>query len=502
MLLICNVLLLFSLSIGLNLYWSVIDNSAAFYLLPMRSWELLAGGLVFFANLKLKTSDRFTKLLHFSGWLLLLISFIVIDSSFSWPSYWAIFPVLGTSLIIFSNQQNSLLTNNILAQWLGTRSYSLYLWHWPFSVFLFIAEINHSWSYVAISLLLCLFFAHLTYLYVETPSRKRLQNLSNLRELVTLSTIFVVFISCLFFIRTIEFRNRLPKSVELSAEAQFDRNPRIKECLGTKDMDKVPYCIYGEDDINALIVGDSHANAVVTGLFQATEASVLQMTLRGCPMILGAKRAPWATIHLSPICKNMTGQLLDTAQEFDLPADIPVLYTTSTSVYLYGKFSQGADINSYKPEIYFGETAVNNPSDPVFQQSFSDAYVDTMCTIRQKYNNFYVTRPIPEIGLDVPRVYSRRLMFSKNNQEIYIPFDQYMARNKLVWDAQDRAAKHCGVKILNPIPYLCDAEKCYGTQNGSILYFDDDHLSETGNKLLIPMFKEIFEPKEYSFLIE
>ena len=500
--LICNVLLLFSFSIGLNLYWSVINSSAAFYLLPMRSWELLAGGLVFFANLKLKTSDRLTKLLHYSGWLLLLISFIVIDNSFSWPSYWAIFPVLGTSLIIFSNQQNSLLTNNVLAQWLGTRSYSLYLWHWPFSVFLFMAEINHSWFYVAISLLLCLYFAHLTYLYVETPSRKRLQNLSNLRELVTLSTIFVVFISCLVFIRTIEFQNRLPKSVELAAEAQFDRNPRIKECLGTKDMDKVPYCIYGEDDINALIVGDSHANAVVTGLFQATEASVLQMTLRGCPMILGAKRAPWASIHLSPICKNMTGQLLDTAQEFDLPADIPVLYTTSTSVYLYGKFSQGADINSYKPEIYFGETVINNPSDPVFQQNFSNAYVDTMCTIRQKYSNFYITRPIPEIGLDVPRIYSRRLIFSKSNQELYIPLDQYMARNKLVWDAQDRAAEHCGVKILNPIPYLCDTEKCYGTKNGSILYFDDDHLSETGNKLLIPMFKEIFEPKEYSIVIE
>ncbi len=491
--LICNVLLLFSLSIGLNFYWSVIDSSAAFYLLPMRSWELLSGGLVFFANLKLKTSERFTQLLHYSGWSLLLISFIVIDSNFPWPSYWAIFPVLGASLIIFSNKQNSLLTNNILAQWLGTRSYSLYLWHWPFSVFLLMAEINHSWFYVTICLLLCLFFAHLTYLYVEIPSRKRLQNLSTLREIATLSAIFAIFVSCTVFIRTVEFQDRLPRSVELAAAGQFDRNPRLDECLGTKDMEKVPYCIYGAGDIKAFIVGDSHANAIVTGLFEAVETSVLQMTLRGCPMILGAKRSPWASIDLSPICKNMTNQLLGAAQKFGLPADIPIIYTTSTSVYLYGKFAQNNNRKSHSPEIYFGETPIKDHKDPVFQSHFSANYVDTLCTIQQKYNNLFVTRPIPEIGLDVPRIYSRKLILSQTKEDIYIPLAEYMNRNKLVWNAQNQAAEKCGVKILNPIKYLCDSEKCYGTKKGRTLYFDDDHLSEVGNKLLIPMFKQIFD---------
>ena len=33
----------------------------------------------------------------------------------------------------------------------------------------------------------------------------------------------------------------------------------------------------------------------------------------------------------------------------------------------------------------------------------------------------------------------------------------------------------------------------YGTKKGRTLYFDDDHLSEVGNKLLIPMFKQIFD---------
>jgi hypothetical protein len=43
------------------------------------------------------------------------------------------------------------------------------------------------------------------------------------------------------------------------------------------------------------------------------------------------------------------------------------------------------------------------------------------------------------------------------------------------------------------LPYLCDDQYCYGSINGHSLYFDDDHLSEYGGKLLIPMFDQIFK---------
>ncbi|HMU67164.1 MAG TPA: SGNH hydrolase domain-containing protein, partial [Cellvibrionaceae bacterium] len=55
------------------------------------------------------------------------------------------------------------------------------------------------------------------------------------------------------------------------------------------------------------------------------------------------------------------------------------------------------------------------------------------------------------------------------------------------------AKNKCGVEILDPLPYLCDEDACYGDKNGWPVYFDDDHLSESGNKLLVPMFRSIFE---------
>ncbi|MNR57325.1 hypothetical protein D3C85_1780750 [compost metagenome] len=42
------------------------------------------------------------------------------------------------------------------------------------------------------------------------------------------------------------------------------------------------------------------------------------------------------------------------------------------------------------------------------------------------------------------------------------------------------------------MPYLCNEQNCYGSRDGWPLYVDDDHLSEFGNRLLIPMFAQVF----------
>jgi len=76
--------------------------------------------------------------------------------------------------------------------------------------------------------------------------------------------------------------------------------------------------------------------------------------------------------------------------------------------------------------------------------------------------------------------------------EVSITRASYQARHALVWAAQDEAAKRCGARILDPLPYLCDNERCYGSRHGRPLYYDDDHLSMTGAALLSPMFAPVF----------
>jgi hypothetical protein len=77
--------------------------------------------------------------------------------------------------------------------------------------------------------------------------------------------------------------------------------------------------------------------------------------------------------------------------------------------------------------------------------------------------------------------------------EVSVSLEEYRQRNAFVLETQDMAAERCGVKILDPIPYLCSDSRCRGDVGGQPIYFDDDHLSERGGSLLIPMFRTVFE---------
>ena len=96
------------------------------------------------------------------------------------------------------------------------------------------------------------------------------------------------------------------------------------------------------------------------------------------------------------------------------------------------------------------------------------------------------------MGVDVPKTLSRRMNFGMKG-EVSISLAEYRRRNAWVWAAQDAARNTCGIRILDPTPYLCDAGRCYGSKNGRPLYYDDDHLSEFGNKVLVPMFAQVFK---------
>ena len=130
------ITLLFA-SLTLNIYFSWKDPVSAFYLLPMRVWELSSGALVFLFSKKFALSKKWSEYLYVISWTVLILSFFLVNEYLIWPGGWAIIPVLSTSIIVFTCRERGFLTNNIFAQWLGDRSYSLYLWHWPLVVCLY-----------------------------------------------------------------------------------------------------------------------------------------------------------------------------------------------------------------------------------------------------------------------------------------------------------------------------------------------------------------------------
>jgi hypothetical protein len=141
------------------------------------------------------------------------------------------------------------------------------------------------------------------------------------------------------------------------------------------------------------------------------------------------------------------------------------------------------------PLAYFSK--IYPVTTPEFLSEFAQQITRSACELAKR-RTVYLLRPIPEMGFDVPKTLSRRMAWGITG-DVSISMEDYRKRNDWVWAAQDAARNQCGIKILDPTRYLCRDGRCYGSQSGRPLYFDDNHLSEFGNRLLVPMFAEVFQ---------
>mgnify|MGYP000576370355 CR=1 FL=1 len=135
----------------------------SYYLLPTRAWEMMLGGVAYIYPLTLLEKNK--KFLEWLGLLLIAGSYFFISKDNPWPGYLAIFPVLGSFLIIQAQRNDSLVTSNIVFQKIGVWSYSIYLWHWPIVVGIYYFSLKGIFVYLGI--LLSILLGFLSNKYVE-----------------------------------------------------------------------------------------------------------------------------------------------------------------------------------------------------------------------------------------------------------------------------------------------------------------------------------------------
>jgi peptidoglycan/LPS O-acetylase OafA/YrhL len=119
--------------------WNVMqvqrDPTAAFYSPWGRAWELLVGAWLACSVGRLSAwPSRWREALAAGGVLCLLVGVISLDAKHAFPGAWALPPVLGAALVIAAGPQtwlNRRLWSRAGMVWVGSISYSLYLWHWP-----------------------------------------------------------------------------------------------------------------------------------------------------------------------------------------------------------------------------------------------------------------------------------------------------------------------------------------------------------------------------------
>lgn len=62
-------------------------------------------------------------------------------------------------------------------------------------------------------------------------------------------------------------------------------------------------------------------------------------------------------------------------------------------------------------------------------------------------------------------------------------------RRPALEDLERIAAALPNTSLWDPLPLLCDADACRASRDGHPLFFDADHLSGYGNRLLLPAFQ-------------
>lgn len=146
------------------------DPAAAFYLLPARIWEFMAGGLAW--SLSQGARQHGKGLLSKSVFwgmvaiLLLCVSDLVPLDSGSWPNWGTLLVVGATATAIMVGPGLKVIGSPFL-KFLAQRSYSLYLWHWPLLVLANYFGLFGSPLEKTAILVISLVMAHLSYQLIE-----------------------------------------------------------------------------------------------------------------------------------------------------------------------------------------------------------------------------------------------------------------------------------------------------------------------------------------------
>lgn len=246
------ILVGFIISLILSYKVSQVSQTTAFYMIPTRAWEMLAGGLVYTYFSKSIFTNSFKNVIEFAGFGLIFISLFIFKKTTLWPSFNAVLPVLGSMLILIANNNNSILTKPKVFQLAGNSSYSIYLWHWPIVFFISYFGVNHNRAIVISGIFLSLFLGWISYKFIETPSRRYLTRISTLKSY----TILIIVTGALVGTFTLIFiKAGIPKraSQEYSAKTQEIVMP----------LPSNGWCFYSVDSISTLSIGKEGLNCKV-----------------------------------------------------------------------------------------------------------------------------------------------------------------------------------------------------------------------------------------------
>jgi peptidoglycan/LPS O-acetylase OafA/YrhL len=458
------------LSLALSVYATDHYSIAAFYLLPTRAWELLAGTILAIGVVPPLKRRLHAEIVAALGLAAIVAGILLFNGATPFPGWAAIAPVAGAAMIIHAGSTSTqTLVGRLLStapmRWIGLISFSLYLWHWPLIVFTKYYFIEPSLGLMSVVVALSFVLAYLTWRFVEQPLRRAKPGGSPRGPLVIgVAALAVSACAGVVLAKTDGFPGRIsPQIVRLSEKATH-QGPR-RDCGFAYDKKRTvdTLCVLGAPGVapTFLIVGDSHADAMAAAAFEAgarVGQSGYQISATGYRPVLGYRKRgePEKYAYLNPLVVK----LLDTHPE--VREIIVVGYWKAATVTDDYIDAQGRRV-----------------SGPVAMSRGLNALID-----RYPDRRFLVTTSTADSPSFGGQPAARAAMFHR-------PFDPRVPRAE--FDASRAAyagiltqlAAKPNVRLMDLAARTCDAAYCHGQLGGRLLYTDDNHLSFVASRLYL-----------------
>tara|TARA_Y100000591_G_scaffold175125_1_gene151269 strand:- start:4660 stop:6552 length:1893 start_codon:yes stop_codon:yes gene_type:complete len=262
------LLLIFISSILLSVLYSPRADSF-FYFTGFRIYEFAVGSILFFVLPK--TCPKRSFIYFFLGLSVIFFSAFFFNSNFSFPGVYALVPCSGAALVIYSRYSETknfgkYLKHNII-QFLGSKSYTIYMLHWPFLIFYSYQKMG-SISYLEkiLLIILIIIFSNFIYKYFEKPFRYyKNKNTLNFNKLLLRLFLFVFAIIILsqYLIENKNFnflKNSFYKDniINTALDGIKKRNMEESQIL-SRQVDKEIFFNGKKNKKRIMLLGNSHA---------------------------------------------------------------------------------------------------------------------------------------------------------------------------------------------------------------------------------------------------
>lgn len=473
------------------------DPDMAFYLLPTRAWELILGGLGTFYNksrLNKENKEKYTSIIYLNlpmtGIILIIYSMLFIDHDVKHPSFITLLPVIGTCLFIIFSREGELSFNFLSLKpivGLGMISYSLYLWHQP--VFAFFRLINNDQirpnQFISLSLVSIL-LAYLTFIFIESNYQKKIIDKF---KILSLSCVIIL---CVSFSYLAIQNEGLPSRFGALLDVFHGLNDKKTHIINNVRCHSQRFensCKIIKEK-NILLLGDSHAGGLGKHIYTEIEEKnlgYLNLTPSGCIAIdtVITKTIKNGVVVENKDCAKESKKISEYIEDESSPR-FTIVYMSRLPLYL--------NRTRFDNNLGGKELGLNYWVEGTDGENAMEAITKKLSLWASLGHNLILVYPVPEMGWNVSKLIQKKLgkykLFSKKMEEEYkkivisVPYEIYQERTKNAFSALDNV-EGTNVSRVYPDKLFCTSTQCIANDTHHLYYYDDNHLSTHGAKIVV-----------------